>query len=339
MVAYTEPGGLRLGVTTTGADGSFNMSAAPKERYSLKVIRSDYVTPERWGPFSFDSVDDRFENDDGQAIERVLERVAPLTIGAITLAATLENRWIPEDAQRVDVDLRGLGELDFRKKLTDVPTSLPASFDGLLLGRYEVVVAKPGFEPVIRTVHLTEDAPTIDLGALTLRLTDLVLSGLDLTGTILDGCDLRGIDLRGADLSRSIISGNLGAIVAGACSVCITGDEPACQPLDFRQADLSGANLEGVTYSQNTRFEQADLLLADCSGADPQAIFAGANMSNSIMSETRVIGADLRGANLTGADLSGAILTEQRWLNVLPAEPCSPDEGPSIRLSERFIRC
>ena len=123
-----------------------------------------------------------------------------------------------------------------------------------------------------------------------------------MSGQRVDACDLRGqIDWRGAHLSRVILTGQLGDIDAGECPVCELGTEAACNALDFRRANLSGADLTGVTGARDARFEQTDLSLADFTGAQLRgAVFSGANLSQAIMVGVDLVDADLRGARLSG---------------------------------------
>ena len=127
------------------------------------------------------------------------------------------------------------------------------TIDGLGSGRYEVMLSKRGFSRAVVVVDISDRSPIVAVGDLFVTLENLAEARLNLSGARLSGCDLRsGRRLVGSDLTRTNIHGALGAILPGQCPSCSIGHEAACQPLDLRQSDLSGADLTGVTDAQGT---------------------------------------------------------------------------------------
>lgn len=114
----------------------------------------------------------------------------------------------------------------------------------------------------------------------------------------LSRADLRGVDLslmpalREADSRGVIPPGSSWSFIANE----IVGYE--IDPLDLRNADLRGANLDG-----------ADLRCADCSGSDlSDARICGAELGRANLSRARLAGADLSQTSLRGANLSECVL-------------------------------
>ena len=60
------PEGVLQGSVETDESGAFTLPAAAGERYNLTVRRARFDAPEAWGPFVFDAVDGRFEDENGQ---------------------------------------------------------------------------------------------------------------------------------------------------------------------------------------------------------------------------------------------------------------------------------
>ncbi len=79
----------------------------------------------------------------------------------------------------------------------------------------------------------------------------------------------------------------------------------------FVNADLSGANLRGLTVGYEGNFQQANLSKAVFRGTDfPHCDFTGANLSNADFR-----GMDMKFANLVGANLTGTLFDGADLMN------------------------
>jgi len=184
-------------------------------------------------------------------------------------------------------------------------------------------------------------------------LTNTDLSGANLSGADLSRADIRGVDLSGAnlsgaDLSRASLSGVIFHDTQFSdtnLSWAVISEDVNLSGIDFRnsnltgtifiRADLSGANLAGIKFTDgeiaDSNFSGADLSNADLTGTQISTTdLSGANLSGAILGDPdwqgmgmrKLLDVDLSGANLSGADLrnmrlsnanlSGADLTGTR---------------------------
>jgi uncharacterized protein YjbI with pentapeptide repeats len=138
----------------------------------------------------------------------------------------------------------------------------------------------------LRGTNLTEaDLRGTNLTEADLRGTNLTEA--DLSGANFKGADLSGVNLTKADLKNSYLAR------ANLSNVSLDG-------VDFRNTDLTGANLNGVDLSNK------DLTGANLSGVDlSNKDLTGTILTHSNLSEANLDGVDLRYTDLTGANLSG----------------------------------
>ncbi len=161
------------------------------------------------------------------------------------------------------------------------------------------------------------------------RLTAADLYGVDLTGAMLRGADLRGVRLDRANIAKADFSG---ADLTGA--TLLRPNAFLTAEFDVRDAPrFGGAKLAGIRVK--ARLDGADFRGADMTGADfsplekrpgerdaatnsrnhliacdfSGAILRNADLTLSILTHARFLGADLEGANLSRTDLTNVDFT------------------------------
>ncbi len=299
-----HPDDLLLAEAGTDAAGRVELAAAPDERYQVRYAREGYAEPPQRGPVAWDEVDARFEFEDGSPLDLNLER-DPID-GRLTVRVAVEPPWLPPAERFARVVLSGP---ESRIEEPVFAGGDGVSFAGLLEGTYTLRIERQGFSSVERQVTLTQATPQIDLGVLSVRLTDLAVARLDLRGRALDACDLRGgLALRGADLSGVTLTGDFGA--NDGC-----GEGSVEGPLDLSNARLVGADLTGARLAAEVapgvNLSGAELGGASLVGVDLRratavgARFAGADLERAVLAR-----ADLRGASFDGARLVDALFVD-----------------------------
>ncbi len=161
------------------------------------------------------------------------------------------------------------------------------------------------------------------------RLAAADLYGVDLTGAMLRGADLRGVRLDRANIAKADFSG---ADLTGA--TLLRPNAFLTPAFDVRDAPrFGGAKLGGIRVKarlDGADFRGADLTRADFSPLEKRpgerdaatnsrnhlvacdfsgAILRYADLTLSILTHARFLGADLEGANLARTDLSNADFT------------------------------
>ncbi|MDA1190593.1 MAG: pentapeptide repeat-containing protein [Candidatus Poribacteria bacterium] len=130
-------------------------------------------------------------------------------------------------------------------------------------------------------------------------------------------------------LARLAVCGMLAWNLGGCATAPQVGtreiDHELLKHMELAEADLSGANLEGVVLAERD-LRKADLKHANLRNADLQRCdLRGANLRNADLS-----GADLRWTNLARADLRGANLENA----VLRVDGDTDDDGTSLRRAD-----
>ena len=114
---------------------------AGQERYSINIDRAGYVLTERWGPFGMTAMRPGSKAMTGRS-STGLWSGSHLCGLCDLLTADIANAWIPLAQRVVDINVRGLDEVDVSRQLADM--GMMNTIDGLIPGRYEVVVSKRG---------------------------------------------------------------------------------------------------------------------------------------------------------------------------------------------------
>lgn len=113
--------------------------------------------------------------------------------------------------------------------------------------------------------------------------------GQDLSGIILRGCKLHEVDLSEVIL----VNADLSAIT--------------CSHVSFRNANLRSANISAATFWEETDLSGADLSFANLRKLTVEdAIFQGAILISTDLSESYIKGADFRAANFENVNLRDA---------------------------------
>lgn len=147
-------------------------------------------------------------------------------------------------------------------------------------------------------------------------------SGARMWRANLEGASLAEADFRDANLREAILrAANLDHLRAEKVSM-VSGDarNAVFAGADFRQADLSYANLDGATLTTanfaratlySVQLRGANLLRADLSHADLRDVkLQDSVLSLALLEQTDLSAAKLTGANLTGAQAKGTIFLE-----------------------------
>ena len=321
----------------TNAEGAFEITASPEERYVITVERPGYLPIAQLGPYTWNTENARFEARDAPISAELLRNPVD---GLISLTVAITPAWLPEAEKYVRVRLDG----PVNESLERVSAGQEISFSPLPEGIYSVRIERSGFTTVSRLVAITPSNSVHQLEVLTAKLNDLAAARLDLRGELLSVCDLRsGLNLRGADLSGVTLVGSVG-IAEDDCDAVIEG------PLDLSDVKFIGADLQGASFASTGA--QVNLDGADFSGANitqtdltnisaRSAVFSGAQGA-----QAAFVSATLSGANFTGADLTEAFFVgvnpapNPAWPDLLdpsepqPDVPCSDEDAvrPSVKL-------
>jgi len=166
--------------------------------------------------------------------------------------------------------------------------------------------------------EVTLNAPGVDgsgavLDGLCVRHSNLMgarMRGVCLKGAVLEGCNMSLADLSGADLSRASLAGS-----------------------DLTNADLSGQShvLHLITHAHSHTH-----LIPFPDFLSPLSHFAGANLTNTTLTNANLTNANLCDSNLTNAMTSGVNMIGANTTNVTGYTGTITMHNPTINPSARI---
>ncbi|MCY3917533.1 MAG: pentapeptide repeat-containing protein [Chloroflexi bacterium] len=166
---------------------------------------------------------------------------------------------------------------------------------------YRAILRETNMQRVWLYLVCFTGADMTDANLANARIVETMLNGAILHSADLTNCDFMECDFTGAKMRNIIMKG----------AIYIDG-------LYFKNADLSGANLEGIASFSNDpdsdEFHVYDKLCAD--NADMSmvnlcdAVISGSSLRNVKLTESNLSGANLKESDLTNADLTRAVFKD-----------------------------
>ena len=140
----TVPDQTPFSSTVTDSQGRFAISASENERYRIVLERANYVLPENWGPFGYDTAQAGFLDEDGNPAEMELAAIPGEIRGTVLLPAQFEA---PAFLERVRVSLWAPeAEID-AEPIAQVRLDAQGNyrFNGITAGNYHLHAEAEGF--------------------------------------------------------------------------------------------------------------------------------------------------------------------------------------------------